>query len=83
MGLRVEPGHDWLHEEGTESPLIEHVGHHVGEGLGSHLPGLLELVHVHPELYLLFNCLNVSGQSRQANPEMGVHFKNLKQFNYH
>merc|ERR1719282_1250401 len=80
VGHRVKTSHDRLDEEGPEPPLIQHVGHHVSEGLWSHLPSFLELVHVHPELNLLFDCLNIRGQSGQPDPEMGVHFKQKIEF---
>ena len=62
-GDRVQPSNDGLNEEGSKPPLVQHVGDHVGECLGLHLPALLELVHVHPELYLLLDSLDVSGQA--------------------
>merc|ERR1712131_274029 len=53
--LWIKTSNNWLHKEWSKSPLIEHVGNHVGEGLWSHLSCLLQLIHIHPELNLLFD----------------------------
>ena len=67
-GDGIQAGHNRLHEEWSEPSLVEHVGDHVGEGLGPHLSGLLQLVHIHPELNFLFDSLDVGGEARQSYP---------------
>merc|ERR1719348_479167 len=78
VGLKcfwVQTCHNGFYKKRSEPPLVQHVRDHVGERLGSHLSCLLQLVHVHPELNLLFDSQDVRCKPGQTNPQMRVHLK--------